>query len=123
MLSCETLIVVGTGHRDRGAAEIRTVGASLKHHVNIGLCRSREDGHAPSSLIGDDTDDLLALLKAQPDELTSATIRVDSVDPFVDQPADVAAQFALVDAAIFVEGNDVGSEDTLDLHGSVSWSV
>ena len=110
------IVVIGAGHRDGGAAEVGAVGTGFEDEVDVGFGGTREDRHASGGLIGDDGGDLLALREAQPDEFAGAAIRIESADPLVDEPADIAPQLALVDAAVVVEGNDVGCENALDLH-------
>jgi hypothetical protein len=67
-----------------------------------------EDGHAALRLARDDLHDANAFLEAEPDELARAPVRVQPADALVDQLGEVAAEFALVDAPVRFERDNVG---------------
>ncbi len=88
--------------------------AHVEYRVDIGLGGTGKDWHATPSLIGNDGDDLFALLKTQTDEFSHASVGIKTGNFLPDQPLRDSAQFGFVDFAVFRVGSDVGNKNTFD---------
>lgn len=108
------LIIIGAGDGHRRAAQLGVSGAGVQDLVEVRLRRAGQDRRAPARLLGDDLDDALALLEAEPDELPAAAVGVKAADALLDEPVHGAAQFILVDAAVVTERDEVRRVDALD---------
>jgi hypothetical protein len=65
--------------------------------------------------MADDLHDADALFGREPRELARRTVRIEAMHTLGDQPVDVTSQFTLMNLALGIERNDVGSEDAFEL--------